>query len=103
MSIFNFKNFIFSQADHNILWFEVCMNYFTHPVHIVKTYEALSCKLAHKRERHTFVIVTLDNLKEVYSKDFKNHYKVFSIGTVMNKGIEQLCTMRGVPAYAILR
>lgn len=64
-----------------------------HPVNVVKTYEALACQLSNKWKRHSFVVVSFNDLKEIHTQNLKNHNKMLSIWTVMDKGIQQLSTM----------
>jgi len=56
-------------------------------MHIVKAYQTLSSKFPYKGKRDSFVVITLDNLKEIYSKDLKDHNKVLSIWPIVDKGI----------------
>ncbi len=56
---------VVSQADHDVLGLEVCVNNLAHAMHVVKTNEALTSKLSHKRHRDSFVIIALYDLEEV--------------------------------------
>lgn len=64
-----------------------------HPVNVVKTYEALACQLSDKRKWHSFVVVSFNYLQEIHTQNLKNHNKMLSVWTMMDKGIQKLSTM----------
>ena len=59
------NDLVVSQADHDVLGLEVCVNNLAHAMHVVKTNETLTSKLSHKRHRDSFVIIALYDLEEV--------------------------------------
>ena len=75
----DFLHFIITKTNHNVFRLEISMNNLAHAMHIVKTYEALSCKLSNQRQWDSFVVITLDNLEEINTQDFKYHNKMFPI------------------------
>lgn len=92
-SLRNFLDFIVTQANHYVFWFEIGVDNLTHSVHVVQPDEALLGKASDKRQRNTVVVVSFDDFQEIDSKDFKHHYKVLSVGAVMDERIKQLCAM----------
>jgi hypothetical protein len=73
------------------------MNNLTDPVQVVQTHQALLGHNSHKRKGHTLVVVALDHLKQVHSKDLKHHHEMFSMRTVMEETVEQLHTVTVFP------
>lgn len=84
----DFENLVVTQTDDDILRLEISVNDLAHAVHIVKTNQALASELTHKRKRDSLVVVALYDFKEVHTQNFKYHHEVFSIGSVMDKGIQ---------------
>jgi hypothetical protein len=77
------------------------MNDLAHAVHVVETDETLAGQLAHKRKRHSLVVVALDDLEEVHTEDLEHHHKVFSVRPVMNERVQKLDTVRGVTTHSV--
>ena len=63
----DFDDFVFSETNDHILGLEIGVDDFAHPVHVVQANQALPCQLPDQRDRDSFVVITFDNLEEVYS------------------------------------
>jgi hypothetical protein len=83
----DFLHFIVTKANNNVFRLEISMNNLAHAMHIIKTYETLSSQLSNQRQRDSFVVITLDNLEEINTQDFKYHHKMFSVWTMVNERI----------------
>jgi len=71
-------------------------------MHIVEAEEALSSKLSNQGDGNTLIIVSFNDLKEIYSKDFEHHNKVLAIRSVMNEGVQKLDTVGCISTHAPL-
>ena len=91
--LLDFGYFLVPEADDYIFRLEVGMYDLAHPVNVVKANEALACEFAHKWQRHTFIVVSFDDLEEVHTQNLEHHNKVLSVWTVMDERVEQLCTV----------
>lgn len=85
--LLNLGYFLVSKADDNIFRLEVGMYNLAHPVNVVKANEALAGKFAYKWQRHAFIVVSFDDLKEVHTQNLKYHNKMFTVWSMMNEGI----------------
>ena len=66
------------------------MNDLAHPMHIVKTNEALPGKSPHQRKWHSLVVISLDDLQEVDSQNLKHHDEMLPVWTMVDEGVKQL-------------
>jgi hypothetical protein len=64
------------------------MNNFANSMKEIQTEETLLSHLSNDRQWRSFVVVSLDNFKEVNTKDFKNCDEMLSVGTVMKEAIQ---------------
>jgi glutamyl-tRNA reductase len=78
------------------------MNNLTHSVHVVKTDQALPRKSSHKWQGYSFVVVSLDDLKEVDTENLENHDEMLSIWTMMDERVQKLSTVGALRNYAEL-
>lgn len=101
-SLCDLKNFIVSKANNDVLRFEISMNDLAHTVHVVKANQTLASQLSHKGKWHTFVVIALNDFKEVNSQNLENHDEVLSVRSVVDKGIQKLHAVRGISTHAIL-
>ena len=98
----NFMDFFISEANHNILRIKISVDHLAHSMHVVQANQALSCKSSHKRKRHSFIVISFDYLQEIHSQDFKHHYEMLSIWSMMNERIQKLGAMRTFGHDAVL-
>lgn len=93
---------VISETNYDILRLEISVDNLTHPVHEVKANETLSCQFSYERNGYTFVVVSFDDFQKVDTQNFEDHHKVLSVGSVMDKRIEQLNTVGSISTHAIL-
>lgn len=65
------------------------MNDSTTTVHVVQTKENLLGYLLDEVHGHTFVLVTFDQTKQVFTQNLKNHADVNTVGALMAKVVEE--------------
>lgn len=69
------------------------MNDLANTVQIVETDETLSSDFSAQvdghllKENYSFVLVLLDDLKEVHSQNLKDHAEVVSVGSFVDEGV----------------
>ena len=81
----NFCYFGVFETNNNIFWLEVRVNNLAHTVHVVESDEALPCQLASKGNWNALIIIALNDLKEINSKNLEDHNKVFAIRSVVDE------------------
>lgn len=65
------------------------MNNTTTTVHVVQTKENLLGYLLDEVHGHTLVLVTLDQTKQVFTQNLKNHADVNTVGAFMAEVVEK--------------
>lgn len=58
---------VVAQTDYHVLRLEVSVNYLAHSMHVVEPDQALASKASDQRQRHSVVVVALNDLEEVNS------------------------------------
>ena len=81
----NFLDLLVSQADNHIFWFEISMDNLTHAMDIVEPNKALLGQSSDEWQWYTFIIVSFDDFKEVYSENLKDHNEVLAVWSMMDK------------------
>ena len=92
----NLSDFRVPQSDNNILRFEISVDNLAHSMHVIKADQTLASKLTGEWHGHSLIIVSLDYLQEVDSKDLKYHDEVLTVRPMMDERIEQLHAVRSV-------
>jgi hypothetical protein len=64
------------------------MDDFANSMQEIQAEETLLSHLSNDRQWRSFVVVSLDNFKEVNTKDFKNCDEMLSVGAVMKEAIQ---------------
>lgn len=101
-SLGDFSDLVVSESNYHVLWLKISMDNFTLTVHVIKANQTLPCQLANQRNWHALVLVAFNQLEEVDAQNLKDHYKVFAIGPMMDKGIKQLDTVTSYTTHAML-
>ena len=89
----NFSDFFVAEANDHILWLKVGVDDLAHPMNVVQTNQTLAGKPPDQRQRHSFVVVPLDDFQKVDAQDLENHNEVFSVWAVVDEGIQKLSAM----------
>ena len=79
------RNFRVLEAYNNVLRLEVSVDDLAHAVHIVEAQQTLASQLPGKRDRHSLIIIALDNFQKVDAEDFENHHKMFAIRAMVDE------------------
>jgi hypothetical protein len=66
------------------------MNNLALAVHIIKANQALSSQFSYQGNWDSFVVITFNDFQEINAQDLKDHDKVLSVWSIMDKRIEQL-------------
>jgi len=66
------------------------VNDFAVPVKKIKAKQDLSRNLLAETCRQAFIVVFLDNLKQIHAQDFKDKAKVLAIRAIVNKAVQKL-------------
>ena len=66
------------------------MDKFTDPVHVVQSNKSLSSYFSHNWNGNAFEIVELDQIQNIFPKNFKDHYEVLAILTMVKEPVEHL-------------
>lgn len=94
----DFLEFLITQTHHHILRFEISMYDPANPMQEVQPLEHLPRNLLTDIHRHALIVVPLDDLQQVATKDLKDHAEMIAILRLMYKCIEQAHNMRVVSA-----
>jgi hypothetical protein len=60
---------------------------FAMSMHIVQSNQALPRQLSNQGNGNALIVVSLDQFKEIDTKDLEHHNEVFAIWAVVNEGI----------------
>ena len=93
----NLGDFFFAQTNHHIFRFEISVDNLANAVHVVEANETLASKTSRQGHWNSLVVVPLYDFEEIYSEDFKNHNEVLAVGPIMDKRVQQLNAVGGVP------
>jgi hypothetical protein len=56
----------------------------------VKSHENLASNFLHQIQWQSLIIISLQDLKQVYSEDFEDHTKMIAIGSLVEERVEQI-------------
>lgn len=62
----------------------------TYSIQEIKTHKYLPCYFLDQVKRKPLVVVALQNFKQVYSQNLKDHAKVIAIGSFVKEGVQQV-------------
>jgi hypothetical protein len=81
----NFSDFLWSEAEKNVLWFEISVNDSADSVEEIQPHHDLPGDFLDQIEWQSFVIVPFENFEQINTQNFKHHTKVISIGTFVQE------------------
>ena len=84
-SLLDLLDLFVSEANVDILRLEVCVDDLASPMDVIQTNQALSGKTSNKWQWDTSIVVSLYNLKEIYTQNLEDHDKVLSVGSVVDE------------------
>lgn len=87
-------HFLLCQTQTYVLWLEICMDHFAHPMQVVEADKALSGHLPYHLQRSSLIIVSFNHFQEICSKNFEDSHEVLAIWTVMEETVEELDAIR---------
>ena len=73
------------------------MNDSADSVEEIKPHQDLSCNFFDQIEWKSFVVISFQDLKQVYTKNFKNHAEMISIRGFVQERVEQVKYMTIIP------
>jgi hypothetical protein len=91
---YDFSDLLWSEAEKNVLWFEISVNDSADSVEEVQAHHDLPGDFLDQIEWQSFVIVPFENFEQINTQDFKHHTKVISIGTFVQERIQQVEDVR---------
>ena len=71
-------------------------------MHIVKADKALSRKSPDEWKRHSLIVVSFDNLKEINSKNLKYHDEMLPVWTMVDERVQELGAVRALRDHSKL-
>lgn len=77
------------------------MNDLADSVKVVKAHQALLGHDPDKWKRSALVVVPLDDLQEVHTKDLKDHYEMLSVWAMMQQAVQELNAVAIVACYVL--
>jgi len=86
-SLRDFIHLIISQSNYHVLWLKICVDNLTLTVHIVEADQTLSRQFSYQRNWNALVIVTLNQLKKVHTKNLEDHNEVLTVRSMVNEGV----------------
>jgi hypothetical protein len=81
----DFSDLLWSEAEKNVLRFEISVNDSANSVEEIQAHHDLPGDFLDQIEWQSFVIVPFENFKQINAQDFKHHTKVISIGTFVQE------------------
>ena len=81
----DFSDLLWSEAEKNVLWFEISVNDSANSVEEVQAHQDLPGDFLDQIEWQSFIIVPFENFEQINTQDFKHHTKVISIRTFVQE------------------
>lgn len=93
--------FVIAQSNNHIFRLKISVDDFTVAVHVVEPDQALTGKFADQRNRHTLVVVALDDLQKIDTQDLEDHDEMLAVWPVVNERIQKLYAVRRYSRHSI--
>ena len=89
----NLRDFFFSQAQIDILWFQISVDYLADTMQVIQSNQALFGHDSNQWHWHTFVVVAFNYFEKIYAQNLEDHDKMFAVRAMMQEAVQKLNTI----------